>query len=93
MRSDSDGWQMESVVCIIEKKLVLFQVYFIISILIYSHLFDSVPKAGVCTGGAPNAPVRLQDCCKSSSDIIIIIPHPIFLFQRLMKQLFSNLIL
>jgi hypothetical protein len=27
---------------------------------------DSVPKAGVCTGGAPNAPVRLQDCCKSS---------------------------
>ncbi|XP_046636514.1 endosome/lysosome-associated apoptosis and autophagy regulator family member 2-like isoform X2 [Daphnia pulicaria] len=28
----------------------------------------SVPKAGVCTGGAPNAPVRLQDCsltCKS----------------------------
>ena len=23
----------------------------------------SVPRAGVCTGGAPNAPVRLQHCC------------------------------
>jgi hypothetical protein len=56
----------------------------------YSYLFDSVPKAGVCTGGAPNAPVRLQDCCKSLSFHIIIPPH-IFLLR--LKKLFSNFIL
>ena len=49
--------------------------------LFYLPFIYSVPKAGVCTGGAPNAPVRLQDCCK-----ILFLLLFLFLYKSLKKN-------
>jgi hypothetical protein len=54
--------------------------FFVQVYLFYLPFIYSVPKAGVCTGGAPNAPVRLQDCCKQ---ILFL-----FLFLKSLKKNF-----